>query len=73
MLPINQELKKIREDVNRIDKNECKKKNVMDDKMYEDSVKLYGLKKFLQEFSRIDTKSIVQQVITNATSKKNRK
>ena len=44
----------------RIDKNECKKKNVMDDKMYEDSVKLYGLKKFLQEFSRIDTKEVME-------------
>ena len=45
---------------NRTDKNECKKKNVMDDTIYEDSTKLYGLKKFLEEFSRIDTRVVLE-------------
>lgn len=45
---------------NRTDKNECKKKNVMDDTIYEDSTKLYGLKKFLEEFSRIDTREVLE-------------
>lgn len=45
---------------NRTDKNECKKKNVMDDTIYEDSTKLYGLKKFLDEFSRIDTREVLE-------------
>ena len=45
---------------NRTDKNECKKKNVMDDTIYEESVKLYGLKKFLDEFSRIDTREVLE-------------
>lgn len=45
---------------NRTDKNECKKKNVMDDTIYEESVKLYGLKKFLDEFSKIDTREVLE-------------
>ena len=45
---------------NRTDKNECKKKNVMDDTIYEDSTKLYGLKKFLEEFSRINTREVLE-------------
>lgn len=40
--------------------NECKKKNVMDDMIYEDSVKLYGLKKFLEEFSNMKTKEVIE-------------
>ena len=44
----------------RINKTECKKKNVMDDKIYEDSVQLYGLKLFLEEFSNIDTKEAIE-------------
>ena len=44
----------------RTDKHECKKKNVMDDMIYEDSTRLYGLKKFLQEFSSIDTKEVME-------------
>lgn len=44
----------------RKDKEECKKKNVMDDVIYEDSKKLYGLKKFLQEFSSIDTRETIE-------------
>ena len=44
----------------RKDKEECKKKNVMDDKIYEDSVQLWGLKKFLQEFASMDTKEAIE-------------
>ena len=44
----------------RVNKEECKKKNVMDDVIYEDSVQLYGLKKFLLEFSSIDTKEVIE-------------
>lgn len=44
----------------RKDRKECKKKNVMDDKLYEESVKLYGLKKFLEDFSKIDTKEVIE-------------
>ena len=44
----------------RANKEECKKKNVMDDKIYEDSVQLYGLKKFLQEFASMDTKETLE-------------
>ncbi len=44
----------------RKNKEECKKKNVMDDNIYDDSVKLYGLKLFLQEFSRMDTKEAIE-------------
>ena len=40
----------------RQNKEECKKKNVMDDIIYEDSIKLYGLKKYLEEFSQMQTK-----------------
>lgn len=45
---------------NRKNKTECKKSKVMDDKIYEDSVKLYGLKKYLEEFSRMDTKEVME-------------
>ena len=44
----------------RIDKKECKSKNVMSDEIYEDSIKLYGLKKFLVEFSQINTKETIE-------------
>ena len=44
----------------RVNKDECKKKNVMDDKIYEDSIQLYGLKKYLEEFSRMDTKEVME-------------
>lgn len=40
----------------RTTKEECKKKNVMDDMIYEDSTKLYGLKKYLEEFSDMKNK-----------------
>ena len=42
----------------RVSKTECKKKNVMDDKIYNDSIELYGLKKYLLEFSKIDTRKL---------------
>ena len=44
----------------RTSKEECKKKNVMDDTIYEDSQKLYGLKKFLQEFSDMKNKEAIE-------------
>ena len=44
----------------RKDKNECKKRNVMDDTIYDEVVKLYGLKRFLDEFSRMDTKEVLE-------------
>ena len=44
----------------RVNKEECKKKNVMDDVIYEDSTRLYGLKKFLQEFSSINTRETLE-------------
>ena len=44
----------------RTNKEECKKKNVMDDMIYEDSVKLYGCKKFLQEFSEMKSKEAIE-------------
>lgn len=44
----------------RTNRKECKYKNVMDDILYEDSKKLYGLKLFLEEFSSIDTKEAIE-------------
>ena len=44
----------------RTNKEECKKKDVMDDLIYKDSTELYGLKKFLDEFSRIDTREVLE-------------
>ena len=44
----------------RANKSECKKKNVMDDIIYEDSVKLYGLKKFLDEFTLMKEKTAIE-------------
>lgn len=44
----------------RVNKDECKKKNVMDDKIYEDSTQLYGLKLYLDEFARMDTKEVME-------------
>ncbi len=44
----------------RINREECKYKNVMDDTIYSESIKLYGLKKFLDEFSQIDTKEVLE-------------
>lgn len=40
-------------------KTECKYPQVMDDTIYEDSIKLYGLKKFLLHFSRIKDREAI--------------
>ena len=59
----NKEIEKLKENGEirqRLSKEECKRKNVMSDKMYDDSVKLYGLKLYLQEFSRIDTREVLE-------------
>ena len=44
----------------RTNKEECKKKNVMDDMIYHDSVELYGLKKFFKEFSDMKNKEPIE-------------
>ena len=44
----------------RTNRHECKKKNVMDDKIYEDSTQLYGLKLYLEEFAKMDTKEVME-------------
>jgi len=44
----------------RKNKCECKKLEVMDDKIYNDSIQLYGLKKYLLEFSSMDTKEVME-------------
>ena len=44
----------------RNNRKECKYKNVMDDKLYEESKKLYGLKLFLEDFSSINTKEVIE-------------
>ena len=54
------ELKAANHIYKRQNKEECKKKNVMDDMIYEDSVRLYGLKKFLQHFSDISNKEAIE-------------
>lgn len=45
---------------NRRNKEECSKKHVMDDKMYEDAKRLLGLKIFLKEFSEIDKRETIE-------------
>ena len=47
----------------RTSKVECKYKNVMNDQIYEDSVKLYGLKKYLEEFSNMNTKEVMEVML----------
>lgn len=42
----------------RTSKEECKKKKVMDDVLYNESVKLYGLRRYLIEFSSMDKKEV---------------
>ena len=44
----------------RVNKQDCKKKNIMDDMIYNDSIELYGLKKYLDEFSMINTKEVME-------------
>ena len=45
---------------NRTSKEECKKKKVMDDMIYNDSKELYGLKLFLKEFSDMKNKEAIE-------------
>lgn len=49
----------------RVNKEQCKVKNVMDDTLYEDSKKLYGLKLFLDEFSNIKDKEAIEVTLWN--------
>ena len=54
------ELKQAGHIYKRKNRQECKYKNVMDDTLYEDSKKLYGLKLFLEDFSSINTKEVIE-------------
>lgn len=59
----NDEVNKLRTEghiYKRKNKKECKKKNVMDNKLYEDASHLYGLKLYLDEFSKMDTKEVME-------------
>ena len=47
----------------RTSKDECKYKNVMNNQIYDDSVKLYGLKKYLEEFSNMDSKEVMDVML----------
>ncbi|MBE6149804.1 MAG: DUF2207 domain-containing protein [Firmicutes bacterium] len=49
----------------RTDKKQCKFKNVMDDTLYEESKKLYGLKLFLDEFSNMKDKEAIEVTLWN--------
>ena len=54
------ELKAAAHIYHRVNKQECKRKNVMDDMIYKDSQELYGLKKFLKEFSDMKNKEAIE-------------
>ncbi len=54
------ELKQAGHIYRRKNREECKYKNVMDDTLYEESKKLCGLKLFLEDFSSIDTKEVIE-------------
>ena len=54
------ELKSSNHIYKRTSKEECKKTYVMDDMIYKDSTELYGLKKFLQEFSDMKSKEAIE-------------
>ena len=43
----------------RSNKRECKYQNIMNDQIFDESVKLYGLRKYLEEFSNMDTKEVM--------------
>ena len=47
----------------RITKKDCKKKYVMDDTIYNDSIQLYGLKKYLEEFSNMSSKEVMEVML----------
>lgn len=40
-------------------KDECRSRYIMDEIIYQDSLKLYGLKKFLEDFSNVNTKEVM--------------
>lgn len=40
-------------------KDECRSRYIMDEMIYQDSLKLYGLKKFLDDFSNVNTKEVM--------------
>ncbi len=54
------ELKESGDIYKRKNKEECKKKNVLSDKIYNDSKQLLGLKLYLEEFSSINTKEAIE-------------
>lgn len=49
----------------RTSKQQCKYKNVMDDVLYEESKKLYGLKLFLDDFSNIKDREAIEVNLWN--------
>ena len=60
---VNKETEKLRSEghiYTRQTKEECKYKNVMDDTIYEESKKLFGLKEFFKEFSSMDEKEVIE-------------
>ena len=59
----NNEISKLKSEnhiYKRTNKEECKKKNVMDDMIYKDSQELYGLKLFFKEFSDMKNKEAIE-------------
>ena len=48
-----------------IDVDKSKYFYYMNDKIYKDSIELYGLKKFLLEFSKMDTKEVIDVKLWN--------
>jgi uncharacterized membrane protein YgcG len=55
-----EQLKKEGHIYKRNNRHECRSKNVMDNTLYDDSMKLYGLESYLKEFSKIDTKEVIE-------------
>ena len=60
---IDEEIYKLKKEnhiTKRISSEECSKENVLDEYIYEETKKYYGLKKFLQEFSTIDERKPIE-------------
>ena len=57
---INPQLKNENHIYMRKTKQECKKKEIMDDTIYNDTIQLYGLKKYLNEFSNMKEKTAIE-------------
>jgi len=55
-----EKLKKANHIFKRENRKQCKYRNVMDDTLYEESKKLYGLKLFLDEFSNIKEREAIE-------------